>query len=927
MGSWIRRCVAAAAVFIACGVAHGQIAQQDAAMREVQVASDKFDKGVPIPTWVDPLAAMPTTQAADPVVLLGWDTQFLAGDAPSVYSHRAMLLQSASVLESAGRIAIEFNPAYQRVKLHLVRVTRGGVASDRLPTAKISFLQRENGLEQGMYSGSVTVSLVVEDVRVGDVLEYAYSIDGQNPVFAGKFVGWANWDTVGRVEMRRITLWSPPARQIRWRMHGDDAVAVDPVESVERGLRKVRWEGKPAHVDVEPALPSDYMPVRFLVLSEFADWAEVATWADALFTITPSNPRALLERAAEFKKTSDPQERASLALRWVQENVRYMSLSFGESSHRPAPPEVTLERRYGDCKDKSVLLVWLLKELGIEARPVLVAARAPRVPPRELASPYAFDHVIVAALIDGKTWFLDPTRRGQGARLDTMGQLWEGAQVLVVAKGNGRFTTVAADNRIARNDLEEKFVIPSFDAPAELSVKYTWTGVLAEVRRLGLTETRKDDIRKSFARSYEQRYPGIVMKDGPTIDDDLVANRLELRMTFTGKDMLVKSERGWFLRYQLSNYAGLLPPLPSATRKQPLAIPYAYASSRYSVEAQFPPEVAATEDPRTRHFHDDAFDVSVNQSFRGNRAVATWEANFTAVKVEPDRLAAFGETVRKFFDERAGFGVGKGDLKTAGASGGSPMKYRDTMEKRLNTGVETVTKNIAGGKLTGDDLAEAHCLRADMLSSLGRLDEAMKDAQTALRLAPTIAQPYRCRASVSLATGDFKAAIADYTKAITLDPQELRVYLDRGRARFHAGQMAAAAEDFRTAAGAGKDEATDMFARLWYVIALKRLGKDPGEAAYKFAASDAHGEWPRPALAMLHGVISVDDMYAAIKDKTGEDREMALTEADFYAAERYLAEGDARKAAENFRRVIKRDIFNFIEFSGAQQELKSLEPK
>ena len=39
---------------------------------------------------------------------------------------------------------------------------------------------------------------------------------------------------------------------------------------------------------------------------------------------------------------------------------------------RNPPPDVVLQRRYGDCKDKSALLVNLLREVGIDARPVLM---------------------------------------------------------------------------------------------------------------------------------------------------------------------------------------------------------------------------------------------------------------------------------------------------------------------------------------------------------------------------------------------------------------------------------------------------------------------------------------------------------------------------------------------------------------------------
>ena len=55
-------------------------------------------------------------------------------------------------------------------------------------------LQRERDLESRVYDGRRTVDLELDDVRPGDVLEFAYTLAGQNPVFgdhhAGGFAEW-----------------------------------------------------------------------------------------------------------------------------------------------------------------------------------------------------------------------------------------------------------------------------------------------------------------------------------------------------------------------------------------------------------------------------------------------------------------------------------------------------------------------------------------------------------------------------------------------------------------------------------------------------------------------------------------------------------------------------------------------------------------
>lgn len=65
-------------------------------------------------------------------------------------------------------------------------------------------------------------------------------------------------------------------------------------------------------------------------------------------------------------------DRAAAALKLVQQDVRYIYIGLNGGNLSPATAEETWQRRYGDCKAKTVLLLALLRELGIEAEAVLV---------------------------------------------------------------------------------------------------------------------------------------------------------------------------------------------------------------------------------------------------------------------------------------------------------------------------------------------------------------------------------------------------------------------------------------------------------------------------------------------------------------------------------------------------------------------------
>jgi tetratricopeptide (TPR) repeat protein len=122
----------------------------------------------------------------------------------------------------------------------------------------------------------------------------------------------------------------------------------------------------------------------------------------------------LKAEAAKIKAAyPDDAGRAAAALRLVQEKVRYLFLGMNDGGYVPAPADVTWKRLFGDCKGKTVLLLALLHELGIEAVPALVnATGGGDGMDLRLPMPADFDHVIVRATVDGKVYWLDGTRLG-----------------------------------------------------------------------------------------------------------------------------------------------------------------------------------------------------------------------------------------------------------------------------------------------------------------------------------------------------------------------------------------------------------------------------------------------------------------------------------------------------------------------------------
>ncbi|MGJ4950453.1 DUF3857 domain-containing protein [Bradyrhizobium sp. HKCCYLS20291] len=913
-------------VVIACILAsYPSAAQQTAGpnLAEIKPAADAFTLAEAVPSWVVETAT-PDVGAPAPIVVRLAETQYLVDREPVAFVRRVTAVNDAASLAGAGHIAISFAQDYERVQLHWIRIQRGPEQIDRTKVSKLRFLQREQGLEQGVYSGYVTASILIDDLRVGDTIDVAYSLHGQNPVFAGKFIGVASWDQSYPTLRRHVIFSHLASRQIAWRMIGDRTGSpVAPTETVRDGLRTLDFDERGLREAVADAqTPQDYFAFRFLQFSEFGSWKEVAQWATALFELNAAPNDEVDDLAKKIGGLDADGDRVTAALQIVQSQIRYFSVSLGESSHRPAAPDIVLRRRYGDCKDKSFLLVTLLRRLGIQSRPVLLQVGRRRGLEEVLPSPEFFDHVIVEAIVGGKSYFLDPTRLGQYGRLDRMGQAHEGIQILPVASDTERPSSIperAVDE--VDDDLTERVTVAKLGEDAQLSLKRVWSGLSAERLRLAFEQTTREMIAKRVGDMLEGKYPGAMLIADPAVHDDQEQNILSLEATFRVPKIAVERNGTWVIGYKPDNQAGVLPLPSSATRSMPLGISSYPYHARYQIEITLPDAVSVVADPYTETVANDHFNLTSSRYFRGNVARSVVELTTLRPFVESDKYSKYADDLRTANRAIVGyFAVGKSDIKSSEAGADQAT---DRFHRMLLDAVQKTTETISSGKLSGADLADALCQRGSSLAELGRVDEALRDVNEAFRLIPNTSEAFSCRGGTLYESGQFEKAIADLSKSISLGSINASTYRTRAAARLYAGQTEQAAADFARAVELADGE-NKIYCELWMLAALGRAGKPVPDELAQRARATANGAWPLPALAMMTGALSPDDLLKTFADKKGDERRMLLSEAYFYIGQHDMARGDKQAAKLNFEKSREQGVILYTEHIAAGFELQRL---
>lgn len=362
-----------------------------------------------MPEWVVPSELLPVPDDSSGLVFVRRQDALIHLDEQGqaqYLGYRIRILHPNAL--QIGNISTAWNPASGSPVVHLVKVHRGGETIDVLEKTSFEILRREDQLEAAMIDGILTAVLRVPDLRVGDELEVGLTTPMSDP-------------TLGTNDSGVLFLGPNPAPgRYRLGLSWDKGLkpnikmAPDMTPVARAGASGVEFSfDNPAMLTPPKDAPARYQWQRIVEFSDFADWASISRHFAPLYVkasrIDGGSP--LDEEAARIAAAhASPLDRASAALKLVQQDVRYIYVGLGSGNLTPATAEETWQRRYGDCKGKTAMLLGLLAKLGIEAEAVLANnSGADDGFDERLPNPGMFDHVLVRARIDGTEYWLDGT--------------------------------------------------------------------------------------------------------------------------------------------------------------------------------------------------------------------------------------------------------------------------------------------------------------------------------------------------------------------------------------------------------------------------------------------------------------------------------------------------------------------------------------
>ncbi|MBC8051640.1 MAG: DUF3857 domain-containing protein [Sphingobacteriaceae bacterium] len=249
------------------------------------------------------------------------------------------------------------------------------------------------------YDSDAGVYIFLNQVRIGDMVELAYTIKGEQPDFRGvlsiqhkiplkELIGTSYLRIIGAAN-KAINYSTSPS------------VNIKPKRVYTNTQNYFEFIYTNNEVDI-------HSPGIQIYVYDSNSWKEVNEINLKNFQLDILPSKSIYEKVSKLThKLTTGQEKINAILNFTQ-NLFYLEYDLIE----PKKPDLVLKQGFGDCKSKSLLAVKMLECINIHAWPVLVKSTGIK---NSLLNTHAliFDHCVVEFVMGTDTLLFDPTKGPQ----------------------------------------------------------------------------------------------------------------------------------------------------------------------------------------------------------------------------------------------------------------------------------------------------------------------------------------------------------------------------------------------------------------------------------------------------------------------------------------------------------------------------------
>lgn len=443
-------------------------------------------------------------------------------------NHRLLKLLDTSFIEYLASVVIEYSKSDEKVEIIRARTIK---TDGRIVDVSKDLIQESKKYyDYPAYDSQIELKFTYPNVEKNDLLELKYRVISKNKFMEGHFDYAKVLASYYSKKSTEFTVNYPKKINLKYRiLEREIPIIYKKVENKDRIEESFITENT-AGYQIEPFMPKfeDIAPV--VILSNYESWNQISDWYRNLAKNVYDSNEAMkkLVDAVSNDSNGDKIKIAQKLYTFVSRSVRYVGIWLGDGAYKPRKASEVFENLYGDCKDKTTLLISLLGLAGIKGEPILVSTR--NVPTYFEDFPaMIFDHAITKITLGKNQIFVDPT-----SYTSIFGFVPDNSQ--------GRFALDINNNKFFKLPIEkpekngsEYYVDLEIDDSGETTGKIIikFRGEPSESFRGTVYAIKEKELKNKIKYALNDLIPGVDLKSAELRNFDTAVDPAELEVSFS----------------------------------------------------------------------------------------------------------------------------------------------------------------------------------------------------------------------------------------------------------------------------------------------------------------------------------------------------------------------------------------------------------
>jgi len=463
---------------------------------------------------------------ADAINLLNkFSHEVLEGGRSRYTLHQVVKICTERGIENYGDVAMPYKSHSQNLEVNIARTILPDGNVVEAPDESFHDVTPPGLLEYNLFSDMVWKVVTMPALQPGAIIEYQITVEDASDSVSDKIWFWGGmaFQTTDPIMKSKYALRLPKDLTFEWKTYNAE---IEPIILHNETTTTYLWMHEETEaIQLEPNMTSISEVLPHLSYSSVQSWDDVASWYNELAEERYMTDEMIESTVAQLTaNTETDEEKIKTIYYFVASKIRYVGVEYGRGAYQPKYAQDVFRNRFGDCKDKTTLMITMLQSVGIEAYPVMINPAPFDKIDLNLPSPGQFSHVIAALPRNSEFGvrnaelknssefrFLDPT--SETCSYGDLPAGDQGRQALVIINDSGVFV----ETPIYPPDSNKLILSSEISLNPDGSIhgkEYTHTSGQHNLGyRLLYKSLKPSETPDFFAAMLNHQYPGVKIED------------------------------------------------------------------------------------------------------------------------------------------------------------------------------------------------------------------------------------------------------------------------------------------------------------------------------------------------------------------------------------------------------------------------------